>query len=252
MPPEIALVVFACVFSGAVLGMWLRTRLPEDHLTEGARDAVRLAMGLIATMTALVLGLVTASAKSSYDAQSDAIKHTAARILLLDRMLANYGPETRDARALLRKLVEDRIDAIWPEDRFRRVKLDAPEVAFAGQEIEGRILQLSPQNDVQRWLRSRALAIGEDITETRWLMLSGPGTSVSGPFLVVVVFWLTIIFGSFGVFAPRNGTVIGGLFLCAVSVAGAMLLILEMDQPFHGLMKISSAPMRYALSHLGQ
>jgi hypothetical protein len=123
---------------------------------------------------------------------------------------------------------------------------------FAAQGFEARILQLAPQNDAQRWLKSQALQIGSDLMETRWLVLGGLGSSVPPPFLVVVVFWLTIIFGSFGLFAPRNGTVVAVLFLCALSVAGAIFLILEMDQPFQGLMKISSAPLRYTLSHLGQ
>jgi hypothetical protein len=88
--------------------------------------------------------------------------------------------------------------------------------------------------------------------QTRWLTLGGLGASVPVLFLVVVVFWLTIILGSFGLLARRNATVVVVLFLCAVSVAGSIFLILEMDQPFEGLMKISSAPLRYALSQLGQ
>jgi hypothetical protein len=209
-------------------------------------------MGLIATVTALVLGLVIASAKSSYDTQHDAIKYSAAKILLLDRVLASYGPESKDARALLQRIVESRVDAIWPKDRSRHAKLDATEADFAGQEIAARILQFTPQNDAQRWLQPKALQLGNEISETRWLKMGELGKSVPVPFLVVVVFWLTIIFGSFGLFAPRSGTVVGALFLCSLSVAGAMFLILEMHQPFEGIMKLSGAPLRYALSHLGQ
>lgn len=248
----IALIVFACVFAGALLGMALRTRLPEHHLNEGAKDVIKLGMGLIATMTALVLGLVIATAKNSYDTQDEAVKHSAVKILLLDRVLADYGPEAKHVRDLLRRTVAQRLDAIWPGDRFQSATLDAPENAFTGQDIEEGILQLSPQTEVQRWLRSQALQIGTDITETRWLVLGGRRSSVPVPFLVVVVCWLTLIFVSFGLFAPRNGTVIAVLFLCALSVAGSIFLILELDQPFDGLMRISSAPLRYALSHLGQ
>lgn len=253
IPTLIALIVFACAFAGALLGMALRTRLPENHLSEGAKDVIKLGMGLIATMTALVLGLVIATAKNSYDTQDEAVKHSAIKILLLDRVLANYGAEAKDVRDLLRRTVADRLQAVWPEDHFQRATLDAPEVAFMGQDIEARILLLSPQNDVQRWLRSKALEIISDITETRWLVLGGSRLSgVPLPFLVVIVFWLTIIFASFGLFAPRNGTVIAVLFLCAFSVAGSIFLILELDQPFEGLIRISSAPLRYALAHLGQ
>jgi hypothetical protein len=252
IPTEIASIVFACVFGGALLGMFLRVVTPEHHLSQNSQDVIKLGMGLIATMAALVLGLVIATAKSSYDTQDAAVKHSAAKVLLLDRVLANYGPETRETRDLLRRIVANRLEAIWPEDRSQPARLDAPETVSTAQGIEARILQLSPQNDAQRWLQSQALQIGSDLMETRWLVLGGLGRSVPVPFLVVVVFWLTIIFGSFGLFAPRNVTVVAVLFLCALSVAGSIFLILEMDHPFEGLMKISSAPLRYTLSHLGQ
>ena len=251
-PTEIAMIVLACVFGGALLGMFLRAVMPEHHLSEGSKDVIRLGMGLIATMAALVLGLAIATAKSSYDAQDAAVKHTAAKVLLLDRVLASYGPDGKQTRELLRKTVASRINSIWPEDRFRPGQFDTPEALSDTQGIESRILQLSPQSDAQHWLRDQALQIGSDIMETRWLMLGGLGRSVPRLFLAVVVFWLTVIFASFGLFAPRNATVVAVLFLCALSVAGSIFLILEMDEPFEGLIKISSAPLRYAVSRLGQ
>ena len=252
LPTEIALIVFACVFGGALLGMFLRVVTPEHHLSRDSQEVIKLGMGLIATMAALVLGLVIATAKSSYDTQDAAVKHSAAKVLLLDRVLANYGPETQETRDLLRRIVASRVDAIWPEDRSQPARSDGPEAVPTALEFEARILQLAPQTDAQRWLQSQALQISSDLKETRWLVLGGRGSSVPLPFLVVVVFWLTIIFGSFGLFAPRNGTVVAVLFLCALSLAGSIFLILEMDQPFQGLMKISSAPLRYTLSQLGQ
>lgn len=251
-PTEIALIVFACVFSGALLGMFLRVHIPEQHLSESSREVIKLGIGLIATITALVLGLVIATAKGSYDTQDAAVKHTAARILLLDHVLANYGPEAKEARDLLRRTVASRLEAIWPKDRSQPPRLGAPEAVPGMQGIETRILQLSPQNRTQRWLQTRALRIGSDIMETRWMVVGGLGRSVPLPFLVVLVFWLTIIFASFGLFAPRNATVVGALFLCALSIAASIFLILEMDEPFEGLMKIPSAPLRYALDHLGE
>lgn len=252
IPSEVALIVFACVFSGALIGNFLRAIVPEQHLTEASKDVIKLGIALIVTMTALVLGLMIADAKSSYDAQDEAVKHTAAKLLLLDRVLSNYGPETKDARDMLRQIIAGRVAEIWPQDRSRSARLDAPEAAFAAQQFETRITKLSPQTDVQRRLQSQALQISSDITETRWLIVGDLGRSVSVPFLLVVVLWLTIIFGSFGLLAPRNTTVVVMLFLCAVSVAGSIFLILEMGRPFEGIMKISSAPLRYTLSHLGQ
>ena len=249
---EIAAIVFCCVFGGALLGMLLRAVVPQHHFSEASRDVIKLGIGLIATMAALVLGLVIATAKNSYDAQNEAVKHTAAKILLLERLLVDYGPETKEARDLLRRTVAERIDAVWPEDRSKRARLDTPEAELTTQGIEARILQLAPRNDVQRWLQSRALQISSEIMETRWLVVGGLGSSIPVPFLAVVVCWLTIIFGSFGLLAPRNPTVVAVLFVCALSVGGSIFLILEMDRPFEGLMKVSSAPMRHALSHLGQ
>lgn len=251
-PIEVALIVLACVFAGALLGMGLRVLIPEHHLSADTKDVIKLGMGLIATMTALVLGLMIATAKSSYDTQDDAVKHTAARVLLLDRMLSSYGPETKEAREVLRQTVASRLAAIWPEDRFQRARLDAPETVTADRTIEAMILQLAPQNEAQRWLQTEALRVGRDIMETRWLLLGSLGSSIPVHFLVVVVFWLTIIFASFGLLTPRNATVVAVLFLCALSVSGSMFLILEMDQPFEGMIKISSGPLRYTVAHLGR
>jgi len=251
-PTEISLIVFACVFAGAVLGMFLRSHIPEHHLSSETENVIKLGMGLIATIAALVLGLLIATAKNSYETQDAAVKHTAARVLLLDHMLANYGPETKAARELLRRTLAARIEAIWPKDRSQHARFDPDEGAPAATTIETLILQLSPKNDSQRWLQSEALRVGRDIMETRWLVVGGLGSSVPVLFVVVVVFWLTILFGSFGLFAPRNATVISVLFLCALSVAGSIFLILEMDHPFDGLMKVSSAPIRYALTELGR
>lgn len=251
-PTEIALIVFASVFTGALLGMFLRVIIPKDHLSAETENVIKLGMGLIATIAALVLGLLIATAKSSFETQDAAVKHTAARVLLLDHMLANYGPETKAVRELLRRTVALRLEAIWPEDRFQHPKFEPHGAAPAATTIETLILQLSPKTDSQRWLQSEALRVGRDIMETRWLVLGGLGSSVPLLFVIVVVFWLTILFGSFGLFAPRNVTVIAVLFLCALSVSGSIFLILEMDHPFDGLMKVSSAPIRYALSELGR
>ena len=153
---------------------------------------------------------------------------------------------------MLRRILASRVSAIWPEDRSKTARLDAPEAARAAQEIEARIMNLLPQTDAQRRLQSQALQISSDIMETRWLILGELDRSVPMPFLLVVVFWLTIIFGSFGLLAPRNITLVAVLFLCGLSVAGSIFLILEMTRPFEGVMKISSAPLRYALARLGQ
>jgi hypothetical protein len=246
----IGLIVFACVFGGALFGMFLRARLPEQHLSGDSKDIVRLGMGLIGTMTALVLGLLVASAKSFYDTQSSELTEMSAKIVLLDRVLAHYGPETKEVRDLLHGAVSRTLDRLWPQDSRQHPQMEP--TAAGGEIILDKIQELSPKNDTQRSLQAQALSMAIDIGKMRWLMFEQGGSSISTPLLAMLVFWLAIIFTSFGLFAPRNVTVITTLFLCALSVAAAIFLILEMYAPFQGLIQISSAPLRNALAHLGQ
>jgi hypothetical protein len=251
-PIAISVIVFVCVFGGALLGMWLRGRLPEHHLDEGSKDVVKLGMGLIATMTALVLGLVTASAKSAFDVQEEAVKHAAVSMVALDRALARYGPEAKGIRDGVREVISFRIAATWPEDAAKAVTMETPESTATVEGLDDQIRRLAPQTDAQRAFQARALEISTDMQNTRWAVFGAVSSAIPTPFLVIVVFWLAVLFWSFGLFAPRNATVFAVLLLCAASVAASIFLILEMERPFDGIMKVSSAPLRYTLGHLGQ
>ncbi len=243
-------IVMACVFGGVLLGMALRLILPEHHLSADSKDVIKLGMALTATMSALVLALLTNSAKGSYDAQRNEVTQLSANIILLDRVLAHYGPETKEARALVKLSAAGMIDRIWPENRSGLAQL-APNTAVA-EGFFDKIQELSPQNEVQRSLQAQALKTSIDIGQARLLLLEQGGRSIPMPFLALLVFWLTIIFLSFGLFAPPNATVIVTLFLCALSVSGAIFLIMELDRPFGGLIQISAAPLRNAIVHLGK
>lgn len=246
----VSLIVLACVFGGALLGILLHVSLPKHHLGSDSKDIVKLGMGLVGTMAALVLGLLVASAKGSYDAQSAELTQISANIALLDRGLALYGPETKEARAQLRDVVVRFLDQIWSKDGTSASPV-APTSA-RGETLYNKIQGLSPKNDAQRSLQSQALSIAMDIGKTRWLMYAQGAISVSMPLLVVLVLWLTVIFISFGLFAPFNATVVSSLFVSALSVSGAVFLILEMYAPYSGLIQLSNAPLRAALTHLGQ
>jgi hypothetical protein len=250
---QIAGITFVCIFGGALLGMYLQGVLPEHHLSDKSQSTVTVGMGLIATMAALVLGLLTGSAKSSFDTQDSEIKQMSANLILLDRTLAHYGQETKNIRDQIRRAIAYRLAATWPEDS-RAARLDISENDAAVEGIEDEIRALSPRNDVQRALQSRAEQITGEVLRTRWLMVGQQaGNAIQPPLLVALVFWLAALFASFGLFAPRNATVIAVLFVSALSVSGAILLILEMNQPFHqGLVRVSSAPLRYTLEHLGK
>jgi hypothetical protein len=243
----IILIVFVVVFGGALLGIFLSTALPKGLLNDASKDVVRTGIGLVATIAGLVLGLLVASAKQSYDAQRDELIAMSAKIVLLDRVLAHYGPETEEARDLLRSDVVLLLNEMWSKKRTS-LHPSVPAEKLFYDKIQG----LSPRTDAQRTIQAQACGITAALAETRWLMYEQSVTAVSRPLLVVLVFWLTIIFISFGLFAPKNLTVVTTLLVSAMAVCGAVLLILEMYSPFAGLIHISSAPLRAALAQLGQ
>jgi len=246
----VSLIVFGCVFGGTLVGMLLRSRLPEHHLSAESKEVVKVGAGLIATMSALVLGLMVASAKSAYDSEKSLFTQMSVKIVLLDRGLAKYGPEAKEARDLLKNLVGRMLAQIWPEDGSRHADLD-PRAARA-EALYDKIQELSPKTEAQRAVQTQLLSMAVDIGQTRWLLFQQAGSSISTPFLVVVVFWLSVIFASFGLFAPANATTIATLLLCALSVAGALFLIMELDHPFDGMIQVPSTPLRNALDQLGQ
>jgi hypothetical protein len=234
--------------------MWLHNALPIHHLEAESRRTVELGVGLIATMTALVLGLVTASAKTSYDSVEAAIKQTSVDILVVDRALARYGPETAEIRKSLQRIIRARIDMIWPTGPSKTANLD-PLRSGSGSEAErlaDAIRALQPSSDLQRALQARALERAEELLQTRWLLFTPTESSVPVPFLVILLFWLTLTFTSFGLFSPTNGTVITVLVVCALSVGSSVFLVLELNSPFSGLLRVSADPMRYAYAHLSQ
>jgi hypothetical protein len=242
--------MFACAFGSALIGLLLRTILPEKHLREDTKDVVKLGIGLIATMAALVLGLLIASAKSAYDTRSDQLLQVSADITLLDRVLALYGAaETKDARAMLKSSVVAALEQFWPVNGGRPATVDRQPTSV--EALYDNIQQLSPHSEAQRSLQNQALTMTFELGRMRVLLFQRLRSSIPVPFLVVLAFWLGIIFASFGLFAPRNGTVIAVLFVCALSVSGATFLILELDRSFEGLMQVPSAPLRAALAQLG-
>jgi hypothetical protein len=242
----LACITFVCISGGALLGMFL----PGHRLSTDDKDVVRLGTGLIGTIAALVLGLLIASAKSSYDTQSTQVTQMTSNVVLLDNLLAEYGPETNEVRNLLRSGIVVLADRMWRESSSDVAKARPFEVSTVSDAFFVKLQQLSPQNDSQRSLQARAIQIATDIAQTRLLLFAQTNNSIPMPFLVVLIFWLTIIFGSFGLFAKPNAIVFGSLFVFALSAAGAIYLVLELGQPFSGLMQISSTPLRNALMPL--
>jgi hypothetical protein len=251
-PLTISGIAFACILGGTLLGMLVRRFLPSHHLDGESKDAVKLGLALIGTLTALVLGLLVASAKGTYDTQNSTVKELSAKIILLDRALALYGPETKEARELLRRVVELLRERLWPEDSARSGDLSLGEARTEMEQFYGKLANLSPEKDAQRALKARALDLTADVAATRLRLYAQRDSSIPTTLLAVLVVWLTVLYAGYGMLAPRNPTVIAVLVVCVLSVAGALFLILELGRPFEGVLRISSGPIRDALEQIGK
>jgi hypothetical protein len=249
-PVALSLITLAFVFVGSLFGMFLRATLPQNHVTSDSRDVVKLGMGLVGTMAALVLGLLIGSAKSTFDTQGAELIQISSNFVLLDRLLSHYGPEARESRSLLRAAVVRTLDRSWPQEHAASLQSGSesadPEVLY------DKLQELQPKTDSQRLIQARSLSLVIALAQVHWLIYEQKASSVSVPLLAVLIFWLTVIFISFGLFAPRNATVLTSLFVSSLSVSFAIFLILEMYTPYAGMIQISSAPLRSALVHLGQ
>jgi hypothetical protein len=248
----LSLISAGCIFGGVWLGFVLRRMLPEQHLDAESKETVKLGASMVATVSALVLGLLVASAKDSFDTTEEEITQRGAKILFLDRLLGDYGPETKETREQLRRTVAASIDILWPKEK--RGATGATDYdQMNGMEItQMTLLKLTPQTDAQRQLYGTAQQLLTELRQSRWVLIERGQRVIPTLFLVILLFWLTVLHVSFGLFAPRNGTVITVLLISALSVSGAIFIVLDMSRPLQGVITISSAPMRKALEHIGE
>src|SRR2546429_738165 len=246
----ISLIIFGCVVGAVLIGKAFHRLLAEDHLSADTKETVKLAMGLLATMSALLLGLLVASAKSSYDNARNQVIEMAAKVAFLDRVLTGYGPEAGDVRNLLREAIEETAHRMQPLKANTGSKL-APNTQ-AGNAIYVAIQRLTPNDEMQRTLKAQATTLAVELGQLRTLLVTESISSISKPLLIVVGCWLVVIFLSFAVIAPRNATATTALMISALSAAAAIFLILELDRPFSGVLRISNGPMLNVLSQLAK
>lgn len=245
-PFLIGFIAFLFVFGAAAAGMFARSRLPDHHLSSDSREAIKLATAIIGTLSAIALGLLIASAKRSFDEAGAELRTSAARVVLLDRTMAQYGPETATLRETLRKSLEARLNEVRGErEGLLHEGLDV-------EPIQTGLRHLVPANDGRRWLQSRALQLSGQISEMRWQRPETETGGFPGIFITILVFWLALLFASFGLLAPGNATVVVTLFVSALSVTAALVLIIDMDHPYLGFIRVSELPLRLALERLGQ
>lgn len=248
----IALASAACIFSGALVGLFLQRLLPGHHLSKETQDVVKLSAGTVATLTAMVLGLLVSSAKNSFDTINNGIVQSSAKIILLDSDLARYGPETKAAREQLKRHVAGVMAMVWPAEKTGVPPLTAFERTTGMELVLDKLSKLTPQSDAQRRSLGQAQQIVSELAQTRWFLIEQEQNQLPLPLLIILVFWLSLLFASFGLFTPTNTTALMVLFLGACALSAAIYLVLELDRPLEGLIKVSDAPLRNALQHLNQ
>lgn len=249
-PLLMSLAAFACIFGGTFLGIYVRHRLPNRHLSGDTKDIVRQGTALIATLASLVLGLLIASASGKFETQSSQIKQLTANIVLLDNALALYGPEADPARSLLRRQIPAMTERIWSDAVPSFGKPRPFEAATLGLLLYNEVLKLIPKDDAQRSLHARAVDTMTEMGKTRLLLFASTGGAIPIPFLIVLVGWLALIFASISLFAESNARTIAILCIFSLAASAAIFLILELGYPFSGLMRISDEPLLNALPAL--
>jgi hypothetical protein len=244
------LVAFVTIFAGGVAGLYLHRLLPERHLTAETRDVVRLGIGMISLLASLTLGLLTSSAKTTFDGAEQEMQSYTADIISLDGMLRDYGIEANAPRQMLLEYTDRAFRTTWGDQSGLRLPLDDKDLGKLLNETARTILALVPARDDQRWIRDQALNIATRLIHTRLSLLLDQASAMNPVLLVLMVAWITIIFASFGLNAPRNATVVGAFLVCSLSIGTSIFLILEMSSPLDGMIMISGKPMASALDHL--
>jgi hypothetical protein len=248
----IALIIFAFMFGGILLGSTLRVILPDNHTQADSKDILMTSAGMMATLIALIIGLLVTSAKGTYDDTTFSITQTGAKIITLDYYLSRYGSEAKEVRKLLPQAIASGIERVWPNKSKHGADMEKMESETEMADVYDKIRELSPKNDSQKYLQTQALQLIDDIMQSRWMVIEQSQTNLPRAFIMILTFWLTVLFAQFGLLAPRNWTAMSALFICAISMSGAIFLILELNQPLEGTIKVSSAPLHKALLLIGK
>jgi hypothetical protein len=245
----IALWAFCLIFGGALIGFVVQPFLPDHHFSSESRDAAKLGAGLVATLAALILGLLISSTKGTFDQVNTLINEVAANYIHLDKLLLAYGPETTPIRTEVHELLDRKIREIWPE-KFKELQPKHTESANHFEQIALEITALHPSSLRQSSIQSSALQLEDQMLQERWMIAVVSEGSVPPLLLLIPVIWITFLTFLYALFSPRNLTVLTVLLCCAMSIAGAIFLIDEMATPMDGTIKVSSAPLRLALHEM--
>jgi hypothetical protein len=247
--PFIGMIVLAAILAGAFAGAKARDHLPKHHLNDETKNLVSVSTAVVATVSALVLGLLISNANTKFTRLGGEVTTLSAEILRLDYILRRYGPGAEPARNTLLQFAEHKAADLFPDDPAD-VRLSNPSTYELLQRLEDMLLTLKPANPRDQWWLTQAVTLAAKIGDIRWLLAQEIGQGTPKAFLALLVFWLALLFASFGLFAPRNLTSAVTLTLCALAVAGAVGMFLELEQGFGGLVRISPDPMQHAVKTL--
>ena len=242
-----ALLVLACVGLAAVAGAVARAMLPDRHFDADSKDVIKLIMGFIATITALVLGLLIASANASYTSKQSELQKFAVEVVELDRILQRYGPEADEARTRLAHAVLVAHSQIWGEADRVSLNLEGGQIQSASDAFFAALQALSPKNDLQQFARNQALQVAVQVAQSRVELTQSAGSSVPWPLVGVLIGWICVLFFGFGLLAPRHITAAVALAIGAASASVAILMIVELNDPFSGIMRLPDTPLRNAM-----
>ena len=246
----IGLISLAAIFGGVLIGRFVARRLPGHHLTSETQSVVTVSVAVIGTLSALVLGLMITSANTSFSARADEVRELSLQLIRMDRNLRRYGPEAEDARAKVREWGIAKTQQLFPEKGQTPPSSQATIVML--ESVQDAVLGLTPKDERQKYLSTLSITLSSTLIQARWSLEQRRGHSIPGPFLVLLIFWLAIVFASFGLFAPGNRTALVTLFLCAVAVSGGIVLIEELDNPLSGFITVPPDSMRKALVEIAR
>lgn len=245
---SIGIAAFLAIFAGVLFGLVAARLLPSHHLSIETRNVVTISMAVVGTLSALVISLLISTASTSFSARTNAISNLAVDMVRLNRSLVHYGPGAEGIRESIRDYAQAKMSELSSGVDRDEIGLRTLEML---EKVSDRILELRPADDRQRHIQAQSLQLLDSISEARWLLIERDKSAVPGPFLVLLIFWLSILFASFGLFSPRNATAVTALFLCSVAVAGGIFMILELAAPSEGVIRPSLVPLRAAIGELG-
>jgi hypothetical protein len=246
-PVPIGVMIVAILFGTALLAMTAARFLPDHHLSPETKNVVSVSAAVVGTLSALVVGLLISTSSATYTGKSQEVTQISANVITLHRMLRRYGPETQDIRVLLHRYTAAELQDLFPTDPNQTLNLENNSTIAVLEELQDKILALTPTNAMQRWLQPQALQLIGTMMAAHWQLGQESVSETPLPLLVLVMFWFIIIFASFGLFAPRNMTAIAMIFLCSVAIGGAVRMVTELQRPFGGLIRVSSTPLTQAL-----